>query len=411
MRRSARFLVALVLGFATGASAAVVERLSPTVTLTGSPVPVLSMNGTMSATFMPALKGVMNAPSLSAPSPVIFPVLPSPAVAAQSFIAPAQPIVLLSQSGSGTANRERGPPTARDQGFGAHVAKSVADAARDWAVPADEIFEDHDALLVGENHQSLASVNELALALPRLAKSGVAVLGIEGLKRPNQAAVDEYVSGRTQTLPAEVLAFSPHRRGAFEHLLKAARAARVRVVALGVPLDTWARQAAELAAKKTGDPVDSFVASPGDQLYRAQTGYEAGYNEAVAEVYLTRRNQSMASFLVEAMFKGAKAVVLVGQNHVEGPDRLALRLLDDPRRWGNMSQELARLGLKAFSLTLTGGRYVDADSAKDDRDVRRASYAQAAKVSPNGAPAFARTGSSTGLYHAGGTVPGSMVAH
>jgi hypothetical protein len=405
-------LAVLLLGLRMAASAAVVEVLPPSLGAAGSPVPALSisMSGPFSASFAPALTGAMSAPSLSAPAPALLPSISAPAAALGPVALPGQALAARPLSAPASL-LDRGPPNAGDGSFSSFVAKSVADAVRDWGVPSGEILEDHDAILVGENHQSLASVTELARALPGLAQEGVTVLGIEGLKRPNQDAVDAYVSGRSDVLPAEVLSFSPHRRSAFETLLKAARENGVRVVALGVPLDLWARQAAELAAAKTGDPLDSFLRSPGEQLYRAQIGYEAGYNEAVAEVYLTRRNQSMASFLVEAMVKGAKAVVLVGQNHVAGADKVTLRLIDAPGHWGSMGKELARLGLKAFSLTLTGGRFVSVEGAKDDRDARRASYAQAAKLSPDGAPAFQRTGADTGLYHAGGTVPGSMVAH
>ena len=409
MSRSIR-LAALVLGFSTAASAGVVEGLSPSIGSAGAPVPIFSMSGPVSASFVPALAGLtMSAPSLMAPSPILLQAAPLAFMPPPVVLAPVQALAIRPLPSPASQQSARGPPDARE--YSDVVAKTVADAIRDWSVPSAEILEDHDAILIGENHRSLASVNELSRALPGLAKAGVTVLGIEGLKRPNQAAVDAYVSGRADVLPDEVLSFSPHRRAAFEGLLKAARATGVRVVALGVPLDGWARQAAELAAAKTGDPVDSFLSTPGDQLYRAQVGYEPGYNEAVAEVYLTRRNESMASFLVEAMVKGAKAVVLVGQNHVEGADAITLRLVDPPGRWGSLGQELARLGLKAFSLTLTGGRYADVQGAADDREARRGSYARAAKLSPDGRPAFERTGSSTGLYHAGGTVPGSMVAH
>jgi hypothetical protein len=414
MTRLTGFVAALLLGFNAAASAAVVERLSPSIGTTGSQVPALSltMSGPVSASFMPALTATaMSAPSITAATPILLPSLPAPVAAVQPAVITARALAARPLSAPASAHDARGPPDAAQPGFTAYVGKTVADAVRDWAVPSDEILADHDALLVGENHGSLASVTELARALPGLKKAGVSVVGIEGLKRPNQEAVDAYVSGRANVLPGEVLSFSPRRREAFEILLKSARATGMRVVALGLPLDGWARQTAELAAAKTGDPFESFLRSPGDQLYRAQIGYEPGYNEAVAEVYLTRRNQSMASFLVSAMVQGAKAVVLVGQNHVEGQDAITLKLVDAPGRWGSMSTELARLGLKAFSLTLTGGKYVDAAGAKDDRDARPASYSLASKSSPHGAPAFTRTGSDTGLFHAGGTVPGVPTAH
>lgn len=398
-------LVAVLLAWSTAASAAVVERA--VTSLPSAPVPALSMSGAMSASFVPALTGVMNAPSLATPSPIILNGAPVP-VLSPALAAPAASAIIVKPAGQTVSERhERGPPNARSSTF---VAKSVADTVRDWVVPSGELLEEHDALVVGENHQSLASVNELARALPGLAKSGVSVLGIEGLKRHSQSAVDEYLNGAA-ALPSDVLAFSPRRRAAFEGLLKSARETGVRVVALGLPLDGWARQAAELAAEKTGDPVESFLNSPGDQLYRAQTHYEPGYNEAVAEVYLSRRNKSMAGFLAEAMAAGAKAVVLVGQNHVDGADAPKLMNIGPIARWGTMGRELASLGLRAFSLTLTGGLFLDADGAAGDRDMRRASYQKAATVSPDGSPVFTRTGESTGLYHAGGRVPGSMVAH
>jgi hypothetical protein len=409
----ARLLAALVVGLSTAASAAVVEVLSPSIGIAGSPVPALSltMSGPVTASFVPALTASISGPSFSGTSAILLPAPVAAVAAVQPSVIIPHALAAAPKQAPASAHDARGPPKASDAGFTAFVAKTVAVATRGWAVPSDEILEHHDAILVGENHGSLASVTELARALPRLSKAGVTVLGIEGLKRTNQESVDAYVSGRADVLPFEVLSFSPRRREAFEALLKSARSTGMRVVALGLPLDGWARQTAELAAAKTGDPLESFLRAPGDQLYRAQTGYEPGYNEAVAEVYLTRRNESMASFLVEAMVRGAKAVALVGQNHVESTDAVTLMLTDDPGRWGNMGKELARLGLKAFSLTLTGGRFVDAAGARDDRDARPASYAKAALASPDGAPSFTRTGAHTGLFHAGGTVPAVAVAH
>lgn len=242
MSRSLRFAVVLILSACTAASAGVVERLSPALNLAGSPVPVLSisMSGPASASFTPSLVGVMNAPLLSAPAPVL---LPAPALAAAPLPAPAR------------ANRERGPPTARDAGFSAFVAHSVAEKVRSWAVPVEDIFSDHDALLVGENHGSLSSVDTLTREMPRLAAAGVTVIGIEGLKRPQQGAVDDFISGRRANIPDEALYFSPKRFQAFRGLLESARVHGVRVVALGLPLDGWAKAAAELAARKTGRPV------------------------------------------------------------------------------------------------------------------------------------------------------------
>lgn len=339
------------------------------------------------------------APSIvaAAPSPVVAPApalasesLPAAASAAKAEIFPA-------------ASRARGPPALSvvprsSQG----VAAAVAAEVRSWGAPIEEIFAKHDVLLVGENHGSLDSVNTLTREMPRLAAAGVKSVGIEGLKRPDQQAVDHYVSGRSAVLPENALLFSPRRRAAFAALLKAARDNGVRVVALGVPLDQWAAQTAALAAQNTGRPASDFAGSPGDQFERAQNGYERGYNEAVAEVYLTRRNKAMASFLLDAMKTGGKAVVLIGQAHVEGLDMVPGRLLNAPGSWGTLASELSRLAVRAFSLTQTGGLFVDAAAARIDKEARPESYRAAAEASPRGRPAYEPLGPDRGLWHAGG---------
>ncbi len=349
-------------------------------------------------------------PSLSAASipllPNAAPELAAPAKA--QTLAPALAVKTLSAPSAQPKNR--GPPNAADEGFASHVANVVAETVRSWAVPDEEIFDDHDALLVGESHHSLASVNELAANLPRLAKSGVKVVGIEGLKRPSQPAVDAYLSGEAPALPPEVLSFSPSRRTAFAKLFSAARENGVRVVALGLPLDQWAKQVVELAEKNVPDPIETFPRDVSEQLHLAQIRYEPGYNEAVAEVFVKRRNASMAAFLAEAMSAGVKAVVIVGQNHIDGIEKGPARMFKAPGDWGSLGKELAVLGLKAFSLTLTGGLYVDAQAAVVDRETRTASHEKAAEMSPEGRPAFERFGRSSGIFHAGGRVP-KTVAH
>ena len=203
-------------------------------------------------------------------------------------------------------------------------------------------------------------------------------------------------------LPDAALAFSPRRLAEFRALLESARASGVRVVALGLPLDDWARGAAELAAARTGLPAESFPDRVDGQMERAQAGYEPGYNEAIAEVYLTRRNESMAGFLGEALGSGEKAVVLVGQNHIEGLDAIPARLMNAPGTWGSLATELSARALRAFSLTATGGLFVDAAASSADRQARPDSYGAAARASPRGEPAYVPLGPDRGLWHAGG---------
>jgi hypothetical protein len=353
------------------------------------------------------------APSLMAtiaPSPILAPSFFAAAAAPIAAPAPALLSAAVSAAAAPAAHQEnalipdaRGPPALKlVPRSSAGVAANVAATIKSWGAPIEQIFEKHDVLLVGENHGSLDSVNTLTREMPRLAAAGVKSVGIEGLKRPNQAQVDSYVSGETDVLPEAALNFSPRRVAAFRDLLKAAREHGVRIVALGMPLDQWAAQTAALAAKNTGRPAQDFKGDAGDQFERAQTGYEEGYNEAVAEVYLTRRNKAMASFLMDAMKAGGKAVVLIGQAHVEGLDLIPGRLMNAPGEWGTLASELAGLTVKTFSLTQTGGLFVDADAVSLDKLARPQSYRAAAEVSPQGRPTYQELGPDRGLWHAGG---------
>jgi hypothetical protein len=283
------------------------------------------------------------------------------------------------------------------------VAARVANAARAWGAPIEQIFGGHDVLLVGENHGSLETVETLTREMPRLAAAGVTAIGIEGLKRPHQAVIDSYLDGRNARMPREALMFSPRRVKAFENLLAAARAQGVRVVALGLPLEHWAQQAAMVAAQNTGLPAQRFPSTTSAQFERAQAGYEPGFNEAVAEVYLTQRNRSMAGFVSDTLHGGGKAVVLVGQAHVDGLDMVPGKLMNAPGDWGTLAAELTKHALRAFSLTQTGGKFVDEDDLEADRRARPQSYRAAEHASPDDAPAFIPLGSDRGLWHAGRT--------
>jgi len=399
-------LIALLLGCSTAASAGVVARLTPSLGSSAAPVPALSMtmSGPVTASFTPVLTGAITAPSLSAPAPALLPAPPARVSALQPVAAAAQALAAAPMPAPASFHGPRGPPTARDARFSSFVANSVAETVRSWAVPVEEIFSGHDALLLGENHGSLTSVNVLTREMPRLAAAGVTAIGIEGLKRPQQGAVDDYLSRRRADVPDEVLSFSPKRRAAFRALLDAARDQGVRIVALGLPLDGWAKAAAELAASKTGRPVEEFPGDVDSQFSRAGGGYEPGFNEAVAEVFLTRRNQAMASFLKDALKTGGKAVALVGQAHVEGLDMVPGRLMNAPGDWGTLARELGSLALRAYSLTMTGGIFTDTRASDLDRSARPASYRAAADAAPRGAHAYRVLGPGRALWHAGGTV-------
>ena len=404
------FLALLAAAFTAVAPAAVIERLAPSLEIGASPVPVFSMSGPITASLVAPLTPTLTAASLTlpviAPSPALLSAVPVPVPAIEPRPVPvAQAGAPFAPSAEGSRHDARGPPTA------AVVAKSVADTVRDWAVPVEDILSKHDALLLGENHGSLTAVNILTREMPRLAAAGVTVIGIEGLKRPNQQAVDDFIDGRRTDIPEEALFFSLKRVQAFSAMLDAARVHGVRVVALGLPLDGWAREAAHLAAANTGRPVGEFPDTVDGLFTRAGEGYESGFNEAVAEVFLTRRNRTMAGFLKDALKTGGKAVVLVGQAHVDGLDMVPGRLMNAPGDWGTLTRELGSLALDAYSLTMTGGIFTSYTSARDDRAARPESYRAAAKASPKGADAFAELGPGRALWHAGGTVLDPEYAH
>jgi hypothetical protein len=315
----------------------------------------------------------------------------APALSAPSALAPGLPSALV------PAPLPTGPG-----GYGARVERAVAAKTEAWASAAEAALDDHDALLVGESHGSLSGLRAVARALPRLARSGVGVVGLEGLKAPAQAAVDEWLRGEREALPESAFSFSPARRAALEELYEAARESGVRVVALGLPLENWARQISELAAERGVETVEAVPSDFKDQVGLAGGAYQAGYNETVAEVALERRNRSMAARLREALPPGVKGVAVVGSAHVEGPDDFAKNLFRARGDYGSMARELAALGMKAFSLTFTGGDFVTPRAAADDRLARPRAYDAARRA--DGAPALIRLGGAAGLWHDGGTV-------
>jgi hypothetical protein len=412
-------LLAALLALPTAAAPVEVIRVEAPPSALTAP---MAMSGAITATTIAPLTATSVSVSYSAPAaltglfapsvhaaPVALPTA-APAPAAALAVSPhAAPAV----AAAGPQNYQYGPeargPPAAPRTL-SRAALTVAQTVRSWGAPVEAIFDKHDVLLVGENHGSLDSVQTLTREMPRLAAAGVKAVGIEGLKRPNQEAVDAWLQGRTLVFPESALDFSPARRQVFRDLLLAARRDGVRVVALGLPLAQWAEAAATLAAKNTGRPVTDFPNEVNAHFELAGSEYIEGYNEAVAEVFLTRRNEAMAGFIADALKGGGKAVVLVGQAHVEGLDMVPGRLMNAPGDWGTLAKTLTGYALKAFSLTQTGGVFVNADAAQLDRAARPKSYRLASDETPEGAPRFIPLGPDRGLWHAGGRVPGPRSA-
>lgn len=230
-------------------------------------------------------------------------------------------------------------------------------------------------MLLGESHRMLGSVKALTGSLPDLKAAGVTVVGIEGLKLPDQAIVDSYILGETVRLPEKALLFSPARKDAYIELFEKAKETGTRLLAMGLPLEHWGAQVAELAEQKTGDPKESFGGNLGEQVHRAGATYEHGFNQAVAEVALTRRNQFMADRLKKELSPSAKAIVLLGHAHISRPPPLNYKhLWMDVSRYGTLHSELVRLGLLPYSLTLLGGAFITPEDAADHKKLLKAAY-------------------------------------
>ena len=352
-----------------------------------------------------AAAAALSASSLSSPlaSPAFAPSLAAAPAAAAPMAVAAAPQAAAPIPAPLASISPRGPPASPRTSEG--VAQRVDVAAKSWGVPVEKLLQDRDVLLIGEDHSSLTTIETLTREMPRLAQAGVTAVGIEGLKRPQQQAVDDYVSRRTDVLPRAALAFSPARLDAFSNLLTSARDNGVRVVALGLPLNEWAAQVAELAKRNHADPTDALPTDFVAQVDRAESRYEAGFNEALAEVLLTRRNKTMAELLWDAMGKNGKAVIVAGQAHVPGPDVISAQRFHLRGDYGDLARELGALALRAYSLTFTGGLFTTVQAAKDDREVRPEAHKAAVAASPDGAPAFVPLGPDQGLWHAGGRVP------
>lgn len=235
-------------------------------------------------------------------------------------------------------------------------------------LPVEAILARRDALLIGESHTALSPVKTVALQMERFKRAGVSVVGVEGLKTFSQEALDRYFDGGDPRLPEEALSFSPARRGEFAELLRSAKAAGVRVVALGRPLDRWGRRVAGLAAARTGKAPLSFGTDLAAQVERADRSYRKGFNESVAEVVLRERNEDMAEILARNLPEGGKAVVIAGSAHVAHPPEWEYRLFGLPvSRFGTLADALRTRLLSAFSVTMTGGLFTHPGGSADQR--------------------------------------------
>jgi hypothetical protein len=286
----------------------------------------------------------------------------------------------------------------KDGKFAAFRSRVLKFVGQHWQLPTEDILQAHDVLLIGESHSSRSSVQTVSENIEELHTAGVRVIGIEGLKRPDQQKVNDYLAGKTPKAPNVF----PSRKNEFRTLLKVAKEKGMRVKALGLPLSVWTQMVQQQAAAATGDPAESFGADLGAQLARAEQSYEPGFNEAVADVVLTTRNRYMASELADELDRGEKAVAVVGNAHVEHAEDYDYHLFGfDLSAYGSLAGELKQHALNAFSVTLTGGLY---ERAGGDRDhaALMGPLNDLAQEASDGLRTFLRTSPTTAVLHAGG---------
>ena len=212
---------------------------------------------------------------------------------------------------------------------------------------------------------------------------------------------DRFLADRDSELPHDVLGFSPRRAFAYAKLFLEARRLDIRLVALGLPLAVWGPRIAALAAELNTDPVRTVGNDIGELVARAGSGYEYGFNEAVAHVALSERNESMAGLMRDGLKSGEKGVILVGDGHVARPVDLNHDYLHVPMAdYGTLAGSLAEHSLKAYSLTLTGGVFLNASEMEIHGMIEKA-YRLVAQVGAAGRAALLPTSEATGIYHMG----------
>jgi hypothetical protein len=282
--------------------------------------------------------------------------------------------------------------------------KVLGEVERNWTLPVEELLADSDALLLGESHGSLSSYGYLTKEMARLKKAGVTAIGLEGLKQPHQEAVSRWLSEPDAAFPEQAAGFSPARKASVHALFHAAKEHGIKLVALGNPLELWAKRVVEVLGPKAQDLDTTVPPDIGDQLAMAERTYQPGYNEALSQVILTERNAVMAERMKEALGEGGKGVAIVGDAHVEHHDALSYRLFWlSLEAFGNLGEELRSRLVKAVSVTLTGGLFVQPEEGRaNSRKTHAKAYELLDEVNPTGKPAFYRTSETTGLFHLGG---------
>ncbi|MFA5138726.1 MAG: S8 family serine peptidase [Elusimicrobiota bacterium] len=271
-------------------------------------------------------------------------------------------------------------------------------------VPLKEILRQSDALLWGENHFSLSALDWLAANLPQLKESGVTQLAFENLELSAEQGLRDYLEGRSDDIPED--AFFDYRREQIQSLYESARSAGMGIVALQRPYLEWYEEIVEIASRHPGIP-QTLLSDPEAMMrFISQADYRRipGLNEAVAEVAMTRRNKFMADRLKQSLAPGEKVLILAGYGHLEHPEGLEVdKIFGVPAApLGNLGMELQSVGLRPFSIALTGGRFLDEQARDLDHELKAAAYRRLAETgSDPDSEVFLPTSGRSAIFHMG----------
>lgn len=231
---------------------------------------------------------------------------------------------------------------------------------------ARALLAESDVLLIGENHLSLATheiIRQMLLAPP----PGLKLVSFEG---PRRKPGDEAFMG--DSIGADSGGSGAARGARYREIIREAQAVQLPILNIDVSFRTIFSQLGRRLKTSAQEASALFVSAMERRIELS------GLTDAAfLEVLLDYRNRFMARVLARQLGAGGKAIVLVGEAHIEhgrAPPQL------NPSRT-TLASELAARGLRPFSLSVIGGPMA---AGHEDDVVRKPLYAEFDATAPPG---------------------------
>lgn len=221
---------------------------------------------------------------------------------------------------------------------------------------ARTLLSESDVLLIGENHLSLATheiIRQILLAPP----PGLKLISFEG---PRRKSGDEKLIG--DSMGADIGVSGAVRMERYREIALAAQAAKLPVLNIDASLRNIVLRLARRLKVTAQEAGALFVRAVERDLELSDLAHAA-----FDEVLLDYRNRLMARILARHLRAGGKAILLLGDAHIEH-GHPTLELI--PGRT-TLASELAAHGLRPFSLSVIGGPMA---SGNGDDVVRKPLY-------------------------------------